>query len=304
MFSEKIKAIRESKGLTQEEFAQEIFVSRTAVTKWETGKSLPNIDTIKLISEKYGISIDELLHNEIESSFYKPEKSSFGDLELNKKQKMIAFIVFFVIAATIFTVISITNIYRSPSIFSEDEVNNFRESMKIVPEILDEWTEEKGYLYRGVETGLGVVSTYRQCGYEIYESKDDKELSRELYKMDFYTLNYNFTPSVQILGNDPEECLEEAFIKLEEADDLIKRISGRDIDMDLIRKMTAELLRDQSWKEDLEKHNYIGYENSVVGLDIEKVERDRDYYIPEFYGDNDYILRLKLFMNYHTETMS
>ena len=56
MLGEKIKEIREKEGLTQEEFAKEVFVSRTTVTKWETGKSLPSIDTLRLISEKYNVS--------------------------------------------------------------------------------------------------------------------------------------------------------------------------------------------------------------------------------------------------------
>ena len=86
MLGEKIKEIREKEGLTQEEFAKEVFVSRTTVTKWETGKSLPSIDTLRLISEKYNVSIDELLHNEAESGFYKNEKKGLENLELTKKQ--------------------------------------------------------------------------------------------------------------------------------------------------------------------------------------------------------------------------
>lgn len=59
--SNKIKKIREENGLTQEQFANELFVSRTAVSKWELGKGYPSIDSLKLISKKFNISLDTLL---------------------------------------------------------------------------------------------------------------------------------------------------------------------------------------------------------------------------------------------------
>lgn len=46
-FNEKLQELRKGKGLTQEELAQEIFVSRTAVSKWESGRGYPNIDSLK-----------------------------------------------------------------------------------------------------------------------------------------------------------------------------------------------------------------------------------------------------------------
>ena len=46
-FNEKLQELRKGKGLTQEELAQAIFVSRTAVSKWESGRGYPNIDSLK-----------------------------------------------------------------------------------------------------------------------------------------------------------------------------------------------------------------------------------------------------------------
>ena len=60
-FYEKIQELRKQKGLTQEELAQSLFVSRTAVSKWESGRGYPNIDSLKAIAKFYGITIDELL---------------------------------------------------------------------------------------------------------------------------------------------------------------------------------------------------------------------------------------------------
>ena len=60
-FNEKLQELRKSKGLTQEELAQELFVSRTAISKWESGRGYPNIDSLKEISRFFGVSIDALI---------------------------------------------------------------------------------------------------------------------------------------------------------------------------------------------------------------------------------------------------
>jgi transcriptional regulator with XRE-family HTH domain len=63
-FHEKLQELRKTKGLTQEELAKELYVSRTAVSKWESGKGYPNIDSLKEISRFFSVTIDELLSSE------------------------------------------------------------------------------------------------------------------------------------------------------------------------------------------------------------------------------------------------
>lgn len=58
---EKLVELRKKKGLTQEELAKELYVSRTAVSKWESGRGVPNIESLKAISKFFSVSIDELL---------------------------------------------------------------------------------------------------------------------------------------------------------------------------------------------------------------------------------------------------
>ena len=53
--------MRKSKGLTQEELAQAIFVSRTAVSKWESGRGYPNIDSLKGLAKFFCVTVDELI---------------------------------------------------------------------------------------------------------------------------------------------------------------------------------------------------------------------------------------------------
>lgn len=63
-FSEKLQTLRKQKNLTQEELAEILFVSRTAISKWESGRGYPNIDSLKAIAKFFGISIDQLLSGE------------------------------------------------------------------------------------------------------------------------------------------------------------------------------------------------------------------------------------------------
>lgn len=79
-FNEKLQQLRKEKELTQEELAEKLFVSRTAISKWESGRGLPNIESLKAISKVFGITIDELLSaNEI-----------IGAVEAEKKENAIS----------------------------------------------------------------------------------------------------------------------------------------------------------------------------------------------------------------------
>ncbi len=76
-YSKKIKKLREEYNLTQKELADKLFVTRQAVSLWEQDKIEPSKDTLKLIKELYGISIDEWV-----------AQSVFNDNEINSKKKL------------------------------------------------------------------------------------------------------------------------------------------------------------------------------------------------------------------------
>lgn len=63
--SKQIIRIRKLNNLTQEELANDLNVTRQAVSKWERDISLPDLETIKLISNKYNVSIDTLMNNDV-----------------------------------------------------------------------------------------------------------------------------------------------------------------------------------------------------------------------------------------------
>ena len=63
-FHEKLQELRKNRGLTQEELAEVLYVSRTAISKWESGRGYPSIDSLKEIANYFSVSIDELLSSE------------------------------------------------------------------------------------------------------------------------------------------------------------------------------------------------------------------------------------------------
>ena len=60
-FGEKLKALRTERGLTQEQLAARLYVSRTAVSKWETGGGSPNLDSLQVVARLFDVSVDDLL---------------------------------------------------------------------------------------------------------------------------------------------------------------------------------------------------------------------------------------------------
>ena len=83
-FNEKLSELRRQKGLTQEEVAEALFVSRTAVSKWESGRGYPNIESLKGIARLYGVTVDELLSGDellsLAEADTKQKETRFRDL--------------------------------------------------------------------------------------------------------------------------------------------------------------------------------------------------------------------------------
>lgn len=83
-FHEKLQKLRKRKKLTQEELAEVLYVSRTAVSKWESGRGLPNIESLKAISKFFSVSLDDLLSGEeilaIAETDHKQKEGSLRDL--------------------------------------------------------------------------------------------------------------------------------------------------------------------------------------------------------------------------------
>lgn len=60
-FNQKLQQLRKSRSMTQEELAEALFVSRTAVSKWESGRGYPSVDSLREISRFFSVTVDELI---------------------------------------------------------------------------------------------------------------------------------------------------------------------------------------------------------------------------------------------------
>lgn len=73
--SAKLKELRTKKGLSQERVAEQLYVSRQAISKWENGEALPDMENLVAISKFYGVSIDYILGADEESGRDKKPES-------------------------------------------------------------------------------------------------------------------------------------------------------------------------------------------------------------------------------------
>ena len=99
---EKLKKLRADNGFTQEELAEKLYVTRTAISKWESNRGYPNIDALKAISKFFSVSIDELLSSDelltIAEEDSKQKETRFKDFVyalLDLSVAMLLFLPFF-----------------------------------------------------------------------------------------------------------------------------------------------------------------------------------------------------------------
>jgi len=114
-FNEKLKNLRKGKNITQEKLAESLNVSRQAVSKWESGDVMPEIDKIVELAKMYDISLDYLLTDKTENPHVTDQKANkvYDEPKSNKFNKIfIAGIVFFstgFIGVLVFVVLAVLN---------------------------------------------------------------------------------------------------------------------------------------------------------------------------------------------------
>lgn len=75
-FSEKLYTLRKERGLSQEQLAENLDVSRQAISKWESGRAVPETEKLLLISDYFGVSLDYLM-KEVVTGSHTPPKNDF-----------------------------------------------------------------------------------------------------------------------------------------------------------------------------------------------------------------------------------
>lgn len=87
-FGEKLQALRKAKGISQDQLAMQLNVSRQAISKWELGTSLPDVENVVEISRFFDISIDYLLKDELQ------DKDETGDKSIKHNAALSGFVLF------------------------------------------------------------------------------------------------------------------------------------------------------------------------------------------------------------------
>lgn len=80
-FADKLERLRKTRGLSQENIAEKCHVSRQAVSKWESGSSMPDIDNLIIIGQLFGVSLDYLVNDKIEEIIPLPNISYANNKE-------------------------------------------------------------------------------------------------------------------------------------------------------------------------------------------------------------------------------
>lgn len=170
-----IKEERKNIGLSQEEFASKLFVTRQAVSKWEQGKSLPGYDLIQKICEIFNITTNEYFLGERTKKENKKEINNIPIRilkEEKKKQRKIFFISFAIIILLIllFFFFYFFNTYKKVevySIYGQDENFKINNSNAFI-------SNDRSYINLGnIETEKEVVKL------NLYYSKEDSK--REIF---------------------------------------------------------------------------------------------------------------------------
>ena len=127
-FHEKLQELRKSRKLTQEELAEALYVSRTAISKWESGRGYPSIDSLKEISLYFSVTIDELLSSEKLLSI--AEKENKANLR-NMCDLLFGIVDVFSIMLIILPLYpnTVENFIYSVNLFQYTEISNFHRSV-------------------------------------------------------------------------------------------------------------------------------------------------------------------------------
>ena len=171
LFNEKLKMLRKGKDLTQEDLAERLNVSRQAITKWESGEGVPDIENLKQISVYFGVSIDELVKENL--TIINSEKYSYNeelDIEHSKHFDIVI-----------------------SKIFELNILPNSKEKMKI--EILSSEEENLKDLYK-----IKIDDLYNRIDININSKKEINDAVINIYLPEKYIEEIELKSKIKILN--------------------------------------------------------------------------------------------------------
>lgn len=227
--SEKLRKLRKEKGLSQEEFANQINVSRQSVSKWENEEAKPDVDKIKEIVKKFNINYDYLLNDEFE---VKEITTNITDNPPNKhKHKVVLKIIFIIfllyLLICIYKFIAFYRFFSIANSFSEENywmIQNFEMSSnelitinitKVGNKIL-----QKSYSLENSE--MITDENGNIIPYEISFTDIDKKIS--------YQLNYDKNKNMYIYHDRKKDMIND------------EEIEGLFVDENIIKENTLAII--------------------------------------------------------------
>ncbi len=210
-FGENLINLRRQKGWSQDDLANNLNISRQAISKWENNTSKPDVDNIEKISKIFSVKIDELLNNELPN-----DKAVALDVKKEeKKEKTITIVKLMIIAVIILYAISV--IYKFASLLvivngvqKYANLNNYHYVITTydengLAEKEESWFKDgvskTAYEAQNVKTII-CLDYNNMYGYIEDEINDSKE---EINMNNYLALNINFDKGAQFYSKLPIE---------------------------------------------------------------------------------------------------
>ncbi|MBQ3308067.1 MAG: helix-turn-helix transcriptional regulator [Bacilli bacterium] len=298
-----IKELRLKKGLSQNKLSEELHITRQAISNWENGKSLPDSDMLRILSEFFKVSVDDILSGEkIKDKNHIQETALILVDETNKKSSKIKRIIISYITTLLFLLVAflsyyfITN-YNSIKVYmitGESEKLTIRNGIAIS-------TKQKGYFHIG-----NIINNQKENqtinSVELY-FKNEKKKKISLYKSKNTTENYTFKYSfknrkeqkmilkgiyAEIISSDNEKEI----VKLELSEDYNNRFYINTKNSEKIETITNEVETPPPVQEVFEEiseeeNNYTPFYDDYIDNSLnEIVEPEPIYNTPTIPVDN------------------
>ena len=173
VFHQMIKERRKQLGMTQEELAKELNVSRSAISNWEIGRNYPDITTLIELAQMYQVSLDELFYDDIDlvNKFAEDNKKKE---QLKKVNKLLVFLLLIGVSSIIYLFLT-----RKPEIvFAHESVANHFPMTNFKEEEVKRVEVKKDKLYLTVDHPQNIAyyieSNKDELQVNLYQSKQSK----------------------------------------------------------------------------------------------------------------------------------
>ena len=173
LFNEKLKRLRKENSFTQEELAENLNVSRQAITKWESGKGIPDIENLKQISILFNTTIDELVKEDTDIKIESKQKYTYAqELEIDH---------------TKYFDIHICKVYELSILPNEDE------EVKI--ELLSNEEEKLDEIFK-----INFDDLYNRLDIDIKSKKEVKDIRIKIYLPEKYINDIEVNSKIKTLN--------------------------------------------------------------------------------------------------------